>query len=533
MRRTVIDYVACSRSSWDKIVGFKVCNRVKGYDHAATVLDIKLNFDAQSSLFSSPSKKRKVEIALPDATHLDKLFISTLQAGKDNEKKVLSLYGAVTSMTPALKVAVHGTCLNAGKISAAASAAAYWGPDACLNTSARLTGQQTSPRAELLAVILALQKAPSFKTIEIHTRSEYAIRSAVYYAARNDACGWRNTNGDLSKIIVSLIKARTAPVHFCHIKKDDAADNGHLRGAKEAATLACSLPPSNKSPSIPHVQNNPNPSSTSTCINVPKVSADIPDDRLPEGNPPPKAIPKRLAMPEGHRGRDRLASLKDSNRKKVLEAETSGIFWKEIRRLADPKPAPISVTASSLKDTFEKRLNPQEILPPQFDAAQHKINKILSDLLPENTEDTTPEGFFSRKWDERDMGRLKDHLRKHSLASSSGEDQTTYADLLEIPNEDLAPLYNDYRLIALESCFLKGLTILTHWVIFDWAESRHLIPQFQKGFRPGYRTNNNPFILRCLKEWARANQSAHWTAHGRSGITNPLESIPLGFVDAS
>jgi hypothetical protein len=31
------------------------------------------------------------------------------------------------------------------------------------------------------------------------------------------------------------------------------------------------------------------------------------------------------------------------------------------------------------------------------------------------------------------------------------------------------------------------------------------IPDYQNGFREGYRTNNNPFILRCVKEWARAN----------------------------
>ena len=60
-------------------------------------------------------------------------------------------------------------------------------------------------------------------------------------------------------------------------------------------------------------------------------------------------------------------------------------------------------------------------------------------------------------------------------------------------------------LIALESCFLKGLTMLIHWRIADWAQARGLIPPWQNGFRAGYRTNNNPFILRCAKEWARAH----------------------------
>ncbi|KAJ7721808.1 hypothetical protein B0H16DRAFT_1335064, partial [Mycena metata] len=205
-------------------------------------------------------------------------------------------------------------------------------------------------------------------------------------------------------------------------------------------------------------------------------------------------------------------ALKDANRKKVVEAPSSGVFWKEVKRLADPKPAPVCITAASLKEVFEKRFNPPEVLPPQFDATQHKANKILVTLLPEHTEDKTPEGFFTEKWTEKDMGRLKDHIRKHSLDSSPGEDQATYAELLEIPNEDLVYLCNDYRLVAPESCFLKCLTILIHWRIFDWAEARGLIPPGQNGFRPGYRTNNNPFILRCLKEWARAHNYSLYVA---------------------
>ncbi|KAJ7704821.1 hypothetical protein B0H17DRAFT_889187, partial [Mycena rosella] len=63
-----------------------------------------------------------------------------------------------------------------------------------------------------------------------------------------------------------------------------------------------------------------------------------------------------------------------------------------------------------------------------------------------------------------------------------------------------------YRLIALESYFLKALTMLIHWrMIYDWAGARGLIPDWQNGFRPGYRTNNNPLILQCLRDWAKAH----------------------------
>ncbi|KAJ6574597.1 hypothetical protein B0H19DRAFT_986206, partial [Mycena capillaripes] len=151
------------------------------------------------------------------------------------------------------------------------------------------------------------------------------------------------------------------------------------------------------------------------------------------------------------------------------------------------------------------------------------MNAILAGLIPDTTEDNSEEGFFSERWGDEDMGRLKDHIRKHSLDSAEGEDHTSYAELLEIPNDDLAYLCNEcvdrrggpsicYRLIALQSCFLKGLTILIHWRIFDWAEARGLIPPWQNGFRPGYRTNNNPFILRCLKEWARAHGKTMYVA---------------------
>jgi hypothetical protein len=111
--------------------------------------------------------------------------------------------------------------------------------------------------------------------------------------------------------------------------------------------------------------------------------------------------------------------MRDANRKKILEAPSRAIFWKEIKRLADPKRAPISVTADELKNVFEKRLNPPEVSPPQFDSAQHKINQILATLIPEKTEDNTPEGFFTHAWTEDDVGRLKDHIRKHSLDSTT------------------------------------------------------------------------------------------------------------------
>ncbi|KAJ6481554.1 hypothetical protein C8R47DRAFT_1284080, partial [Mycena vitilis] len=147
---------------------------------------------------------------------------------------------------------------------------------------------------------------------------------------------------------------------------------------------------------------------------IAKVTTELLDN---SGTEEISAKPTRPEFPAPHRGRLKWASMRAANKKKLVQAESRAVFWKEIKRLADPKPAPISVTADALKDVFEKRLNPPETLPPSFDSAQHKVNKILAELLPEKTEDTSPEGFFTNKWTALDMGRLKDHLRKHSLDS--------------------------------------------------------------------------------------------------------------------
>ncbi|KAJ7447712.1 hypothetical protein FB451DRAFT_1411806 [Mycena latifolia] len=91
MRRTVIDYVACSRRNFSDISSFTVCDPVPGFDHAATVLRLKLDVDIQNILYASPRKKRRFDFSLPDVTDLDKLFIATLEAGKASAKKLAAL----------------------------------------------------------------------------------------------------------------------------------------------------------------------------------------------------------------------------------------------------------------------------------------------------------------------------------------------------------------------------------------------------------------------------------------------------------
>jgi hypothetical protein len=178
-----------------------------------------------------------------------------------------------------------------------------------------------------------------------------------------------------------------------------------------------------------------------STISMPKVSANIPNDFLTSNEE--KAINSRTPYPAAHRGRERLNDIKERNRKSIMEAPSTGAFWKQVKRLSDPAPIPVSVSANDLKQVFESRLNPPKIMPQSFNTAEHTMNNLLAEMIPDSTEDITPEGFFSAPWTEANIESIKDHIITHSLDSGSGEDAILYAEILGIPNDDLLFLCNE------------------------------------------------------------------------------------------
>jgi hypothetical protein len=67
-----------------------------------------------------------------------------------------------------------------------------------------------------------------------------------------------------------------------------------------------------------------------------KVTADIANETGLPDEPVRKS--GRSVFPFAHRGRDKLAAMRDLNWKRILDAPTRAIFWKEIKKMADPKP---------------------------------------------------------------------------------------------------------------------------------------------------------------------------------------------------
>ncbi|KAJ7455576.1 hypothetical protein FB451DRAFT_1184355 [Mycena latifolia] len=204
---------------------------------------------------------------------------------KDEDKKLRALYGPVLAVTAPVKGTIHGACLNAGKTTASTGAAAYWGPNARLNTSANVWGNQTSPRAELMAVLLALKNAPTFKSLGLAQNMPFAA---------NDACGWRCANGDILKRILTLVRNRTAPLHFCHLKRAETTPSGHLAQAIALARNACKLTRSHSPLEVE--ENDPMPIE-GAVLDVRKDTADIPNNSGPSDEPTAKPVRSVFPLP--------------------------------------------------------------------------------------------------------------------------------------------------------------------------------------------------------------------------------------------
>ncbi|PBK81728.1 hypothetical protein ARMGADRAFT_857919, partial [Armillaria gallica] len=162
-------------------------------------------------------------------------------------------------------------------------------------------------------------------------------------------------------------------------------------------------------------------------------------------------------------------------------------------------------------------LNPPDSLPPEFDAIQHKLNSMRAALIPDRTEDLSTGKYFSSPWKGEEVAELKEHIRKRSLMdSASSDDGVLYSQIMNIENDDLAELFNQYpesyRLLGVESCFFRFFSLGIHMRTTKWAEENNLIPDYQNGFRSGYRTNNNPLILRCAIESAKAQRKPLYVA---------------------
>lgn len=189
-----------------------------------------------------------------------------------------------------------------------------------------------------------------------------------------------------------------------------------------------------------------------------------------------------------------------------------------------------------------------------FDKLQMELTHLLDGQIPQLTRDPSEGRHFSRAVTILEVENLKVKLKGKSPRSALGMDKLSYHMLLAIPSENLVGLFNmcirrrnvptlwlytvliailkskrpkdvasSYRIIALESCFLKMFTLLIEGRLRDWCEENDFLPPTQNGFRPGYRANNNIHILKTAIDISRHKKRKLYVAF--VDLTNAFPSV--------
>jgi hypothetical protein len=174
-----------------------------------------------------------------------------------------------------------------------------------------------------------------------------------------------------------------------------------------------------------------------------------------------------------------------------------------VRKLR-PKKAKVSVEA--LSTDFEARLNYPEMTPALFNSDQLAFNSAMAQQLKPEPKNTSPRQSYTRDICLEEVEWMKRHIKDHGLDTAVGVDAFSNADCLAIPNEKLLAFFlfclhnrnmpklwlisligilkkdkdaadpSSYRLIALECCMLKMLTLIIDHRLREGAEDIGAVP---------------------------------------------------------
>ncbi|KAJ4320066.1 hypothetical protein N0V84_006051 [Fusarium piperis] len=147
-----------------------------------------------------------------------------------------------------LNIYTDGSSLANGRAGSRAGLGVFFGANDPRNLSERLPGQlQTNQRAELMAMLRALQIAPLKQAVQIYSDSQYSINCVTQWARSWENKGWKTANGgevknqDIIRDVLAKMAERTkagGPTYFQWVKGhatnrgNIAADHLAVAGAK-------------------------------------------------------------------------------------------------------------------------------------------------------------------------------------------------------------------------------------------------------------------------------------------------------------
>jgi hypothetical protein len=390
-------------------------------------------------------------------------------------------------------------------------------------------------------------------------------REAAHAPFPLSAEGWTCPNALLIRTGISLLQQRMHPVEFVHVKAH--AGNKANEAADSLANIGRMLPEAEplqevwprKRIALEH-RDDPLDTAVKVSTQLPRLSQRREEDPLASEDGPndeDTGLEASAAPRDAHRGRGKEAAMKAANMRKLRDGSAhEGKWWGTVRGWLDPKPAASTVDARALHESLKARMTLGDRSADDFDTEHLTRAASTARAIPATTHDRTPEQFFSRPFGEVDMEMLKNHIKRHPESSTRGGDGISYQQILNIPNDILAELLNacvkhcalpgplmltiiagilkarkpadlpeSFRLIAFQSCLLKCSTLLFHFRARGWTDAYDILPDSQNGFRTGYRTNNNAFVLRCAVDRARATGEPLYA--GFVDFTNAFPSTDL------
>ncbi|AEO64782.1 822debb2-4017-4d09-98ef-c3911b9844ea [Thermothielavioides terrestris] len=169
-------------------------------------------------------------------------------AEKRPAKKAKTTPKVPTARNGVVVVYTDGSSLGNGRNGATAGVGVYFGESDPRNISERLQGEpQTNQRAELTAILRALETVDLSQDMEIRTDSKYSIQCVTEWYINWEKNGWKTSTGpvknqDLVQLIRDRLDARESKggrTQFIWVKGHDtdvgniAADRLAVEGAKK------------------------------------------------------------------------------------------------------------------------------------------------------------------------------------------------------------------------------------------------------------------------------------------------------------
>lgn len=148
---------------------------------------------------------------------------------KTGDELLATKYQAIVPARDApLKIWTDGSSLANGQAGAVAGVGVYFGPLDGRNVSEALSGtRQTNQRAELTAILRALEVAPKDRRVVIISDSNYAIKCATEWFQKWRTNNWQNSakkpveNRDLVTKIIEVLEERQRMNRHRKVYEDD------------------------------------------------------------------------------------------------------------------------------------------------------------------------------------------------------------------------------------------------------------------------------------------------------------------------